>query len=107
MDENTRISSICGYFDYTGIPLQIHMVVEIYLRQPEDQIDNVLVINLTDRYENFIKRRFDTLFEKAETDPENYYMQQIREQYVNVQLHLYRSPPLKLHLKKNYFKILT
>jgi hypothetical protein len=54
MDENFRTFLNCGYFDYTGNPLQIHMVVEIYLRQPEDQIDNVLVTTLTDMYERFI-----------------------------------------------------
>jgi ankyrin repeat protein len=84
-----------GYFDYTGIPLQIYMVVEIYLRQPEDQIDKVLVFTLTDMYEKFIKGRFDTMFEKAEADAENHYMQQIREQYVNVQLPLYEIAAVK------------
>jgi hypothetical protein len=35
------------------------------------------------------------MFEKAEADPENYYMQQIREQYVDVQLPLYEIAAVK------------
>jgi ankyrin repeat protein len=107
MDENIRTSLNCGYFDYTGIPLQIHMVVEIYLRQPVDQIDNVLVITLTDMYEKFIKGRFDTMFEKAEADPENYYMQQIREQYVNVQLPLYEIAAVKASFEEELLRNLN
>jgi ankyrin repeat protein len=107
MDENIRTSLNCGYFDYTGIPLQIHMVVEIYLRQPEDQIDKVLVFTLTDMYEKFIKGRFDTMFEKAEADPENYYMQQIREQYVNVQLPLYEIAAVKASFEEELLRNLN
>jgi hypothetical protein len=44
MSENISAYLNCGYFDYTGIPLLIHMFVEIYLRTPEDQVGGLSIL---------------------------------------------------------------
>ncbi|XP_068903743.1 serine/threonine-protein phosphatase 6 regulatory ankyrin repeat subunit B-like [Tenebrio molitor] len=105
--ENISAYLNCGYFDYTGIPLLIHMFVEIYLRTPEDQINNVLIITLTDMYDEFIRTRFNILFERAEADPENYYMRQIQEQYLYSQLTLYEIAAVKASFEEELLQSLN
>jgi ankyrin repeat protein len=107
MSENISAYLNCGYFDYTGIPLLIHMFVEIYLRTPEDQMNDVLIITLTDMYDAFIRTRFNILFERAETDPENYYMRQIQEQYLDSQLPLYEIAAVKASFEEELFQSLN
>lgn len=81
-----------SYLDYTGNPLHINMLTEIYLRQSKH---NITVITLTDMYQQFIEGKFETMFERAEADPDNYFMQEIREQYVYTQLNLYEAAAVK------------
>jgi ankyrin repeat protein len=107
MSENISAYLNCGYFDYTGIPLLIHMFVEIYLRTPEDQMNDVLIITLTDMYDEFIRTRFNILFERAEADSENYYMRQIQEQYLDSQLPLYEIAAVKASFEEELFQSLN
>jgi ankyrin repeat protein len=107
MSENISAYLNCGYFDYTGIPLLIHMFVEIYLRTPEDQMNDVLIITLTDMYDEFIRTRFNILFERAEADSENYYMRQIQEQYLDSQLPLYEIAAVKASFEEELFQRLN
>ncbi|XP_063913940.1 uncharacterized protein LOC135130477 isoform X2 [Zophobas morio] len=96
VDKNITVSLNCGYFDYTGIPLQIHMVVDIHLRKPNNLTTSSL-ITLTDIYQKFIEGKFDTLFEKADADLDNPYMQEIRSQYIASQLVLYEKAAMKTY----------
>jgi ankyrin repeat protein len=106
MSENISAYLNCEYFD-TGIPLLIQMFVEIYLRTPEDQMNDVLIITLTDMYDEFIRTRFNILFERAEADSKNYYMRQIQEQYLDSQLPLYEIAAVKASFEEELFQRLN
>jgi ankyrin repeat protein len=84
----------CGYLDYSGVPLQIHMMVEIFKRNLAEPSELQLV-SLTDTYEEFIEGKFDYLFKKADADLENYDMQEFRDQFRNRMLPQYESAALK------------
>jgi hypothetical protein len=84
----------CGYLDYSGVPLQIHMMVEIFKRNLAEP-NELQLVSLTETYEEFIEGKFDYLFKKADADLENYDVQEFRDQFRNRMLPQYESAALK------------
>ncbi|EFA03955.1 hypothetical protein TcasGA2_TC014099 [Tribolium castaneum] len=95
INENISASFNSIYLDYAGSPLHIHMLTEIYLHKLDEGIEDYHFVSLTDMYQHFIKGKFDTMFEKAEADSDNFFMEQIRNEYKTTQLKLYEIAAVK------------
>ncbi|XP_044267748.1 uncharacterized protein LOC123013350 [Tribolium madens] len=95
INEDISTSFNSSYLDYAGSPLHIHMLTEIYLRRLENKMDDYQFVTLTDMYKHFIKGKFDTMFERAEADSDNYFMEEIRNHYKTTQINLYEIAAVK------------
>ncbi|RZB39523.1 Ank 2 domain containing protein, partial [Asbolus verrucosus] len=94
-----------NYLDYSGTPLHIHMMVQIFINNLQIQTDKITTV--TGMYQEFIQGKFDCMFKKAEADLENYHMQQIQEQFKRAQLSLYKIASLKASFDEEIFATLS
>ncbi|XP_063913941.1 uncharacterized protein LOC135130478 [Zophobas morio] len=107
LNKNMSSSLSCGYFDYSGVPLQIYMVMEIFLKNPEKYLEEVKIVTLTDIYTEFVDGKFRNLYERANASKNNYVMQKIQKKYKESQVLLYEVAALKASFDEATFSSLN
>jgi ankyrin repeat protein len=107
LNENMSSSLSCGYFDYTGVPLQINMVMEIFLKNPQKYLEEIKIVTLTDIYQEFTDGKFTNLFERASAKSKNYLMQKIQMKFKGAQLPQYEIAALKASFDDKIFNSLN
>ncbi|RZC36437.1 uncharacterized protein BDFB_007817 [Asbolus verrucosus] len=107
LNQNMSSSLNCGYFDYSGTPLQMYMVMEIFLKNPQKYLDEFKIVILTDIYQEFIEGKFESLFERANAVKKNPLMEKIRRKFKDTQLSQYEVAALKASFDEETFSILN
>ncbi|EFA03074.1 uncharacterized protein LOC103314642 [Tribolium castaneum] len=106
LDEIMKSSLLCGCFNYTGVPLHIHMMMEIFLKNPQKYMQGVKIFSLADIYQEFIEGKFTYFFQRAKVKNDNPLMQKIQQQFQNTRLLQYEIAALKASFDDETFSTL-
>ncbi|XP_044266905.1 uncharacterized protein LOC123012818 [Tribolium madens] len=107
LDENMKLSLHSGYINYSGVPLHVHMMIEIFLKNPQKYLQDVKIFTLADIYQEFIEGKFRYFFQRARANIDNHLMQKIQQQFQNTRLLQYEIAALKASLDEATFSTLN